>query len=227
MASEHKIDHIKKGGVVYPFVDQTARDNIQSLAQRVANYNTAQTAAVAAEETRAKAKEQALEDGKVTKVAGKGLSTNDFTDTYKDKLDNPAAMTGATAATGGKQGDVPAPLKAEVGKFLRGDGTWATPQDTTYEKVTHSADGLMSKEDKIKLDAMDAEADDLSACDTEFSGNVITMTFGNGRTREVTFNNDGTITEVITKADTDTITLNTTFNNDGSITRTKTVTPLS
>lgn len=227
MASEYKIDHIKDEGIVYPFVDSTARANVQTLAQKLEKYKGDLGADISAEETRAKAAELALQNSKVNTAAGMGLSHNDFTDAYKGKLDNPAAMTGATALTDGTQGDVPAPEAGDEGLFLRGDGEWAKPQDTTYEKVTHLEDGLMSKEDKIKLDAMDADTDELSACNTTFVGNVITETFGNGRTRETTFNNDGSITQVITKADTDTITLNTVFNNDGSITRTKTVTPIS
>ena len=229
MASKQTIDHYgyKKDGVEYEFVDHTARLGVQNAIERMNKLNETQTNGLSAEVDRAKEAEQALEDSKVSVVQGKGLSTNDFTDEYKGMLDNPAVMEGATAMTDGKQGDVPKPLKADKDKFLRGDGTYATPHDTTYEKVTHSSDGLMAKEDKIKLDAMDAETDELSACETTFVGNVITETFGNGRTRETTFNADGTITQVITKADTDTITLVTTFNADGSISRSKTVTPIN
>lgn len=90
--------------------------------------------------------------GKVDKVEGKGLSTNDFTDNDKNKLDgiasgaqvnviesitaggtalpisektvNISVMTGATAQASGTIGLVPQPLSADVDKFLRGDGTW-------------------------------------------------------------------------------------------------------
>ena len=34
---------------------------------------------------------------------------------------------------------------ADTGKFLKGDGTWATPQDTTYNVFTSSTDGLAPK----------------------------------------------------------------------------------
>ena len=41
-------------------------------------------------------------------------------------------MTAATSSTAGSVGLVPAPASGEQGKFLRGDGTWAKPTDTTY-----------------------------------------------------------------------------------------------
>lgn len=37
------------------------------------------------------------------------------------------AMTGATPATAGKEGQVPAPAAGDNEKFLRGDGKWANP----------------------------------------------------------------------------------------------------
>lgn len=42
-----------------------------------------------------------LIDGKVDKVSGKGLSTNDFTDTYKSKLD--AIIEAETSGSGGTE----------------------------------------------------------------------------------------------------------------------------
>lgn len=63
-------------------------------------------------------------------------------------------MSGATSSTAGKSGLVPAPAAGAQGKYLKGDGTWNTPHDTTYNKATTKADGLMSKEDKAKLDGL-------------------------------------------------------------------------
>lgn len=37
-------------------------------------------------------------------------------------------------------------------KYLKGDGTWDTPENTTYSNATQSAAGLMSAADKKKLD---------------------------------------------------------------------------
>lgn len=47
----------------------------------------------------------------------------------------PSVMTGATASAAGKQGLVPAPAAGNQNKFLKGDGTWATPTDSHY--TTH------------------------------------------------------------------------------------------
>lgn len=63
-------------------------------------------------------------------------------------------MSGATSSATGKSGLVPAPAAGAQDKYLKGDGTWGTPHDTTYNKATTEADGLMSKEDKAKLDGL-------------------------------------------------------------------------
>ena len=139
-------------------------------------------------------------DGKVDKVTGKGLSTNDYTTGEKQKLaglsnythptssgnkhipaggsagqflkwsadgtavwanDNNTTyttMTGATANADGKEGLAPKPAKGQQGLYLRGDGTWATPTNTTYGNATTSAAGLMSSGDKTKLDGIETGA---------------------------------------------------------------------
>lgn len=69
-----------------------------------------------------------------------------FTDT------KPVAMKGATASAAGAAGYVPAPGTGKQNQFLRGDGTWAKPEDTTYADASQSVHGLMSAADKKKLD---------------------------------------------------------------------------
>jgi hypothetical protein len=46
------------------------------------------------------------------------------------------AFTGATDDAAGKKGLVPAPAIADKDKFLKGDGTFGTPTDTTYSAFT-------------------------------------------------------------------------------------------
>lgn len=67
-------------------------------------------------------------------------------------------MTGATASAAGAAGLVPAPAKGKQTSFLRGDGTWVVPTNTTYSAATTSANGLMSAADKTKLDGISEEA---------------------------------------------------------------------
>lgn len=46
------------------------------------------------------------------------------------------SMTGATSSSSGKAGFVPAPTAANRTAFLRGDGTWATPEGKNYTAGT-------------------------------------------------------------------------------------------
>ena len=56
-------------------------------------------------------------------------------------------MSAATADAAGKSGLVPAPAAGKQSQYLRGDGTWATPTNTTYSAATTSAAGLMGSAD--------------------------------------------------------------------------------
>lgn len=142
--------------------------------------------------------------GKVDKVSGKQLSTNDYTTAEKDKLAGlsnyshpttsgnkhiPAGgaagkilgwasdgtaqwvddknttygvFKGATTSADGGNGLVPAPKTANAGQYLKGDGTWGTPTNTTYGDATQSAHGLMTAADKTKLDGIAAGANKYS-----------------------------------------------------------------
>lgn len=52
-------------------------------------------------------------------------------------------MTGATASTAGQAGLVPAPDAGKQGQYLRGDGQWLTPPNTTYSQATADKLGLV------------------------------------------------------------------------------------
>ena len=65
-----------------------------------------------------------------------------------------ADMKGATSSAAGTHGLVPAPAAGKQSQYLRGDGTWDTPTNTTYSDATQSTHGLMSVDDKKKLDGI-------------------------------------------------------------------------
>ena len=64
----------------------------------------------------------------------------------------------ATASAAGKAGLVPAPAAGKQASYLRGDGTWSVPTNTTYSNATESKAGLMSAADKAKLNDIAAGA---------------------------------------------------------------------
>ena len=64
----------------------------------------------------------------------------------------------ATASAAGGTGLVPAPAAGTQAKYLRADGTWQTPPNTSYSVATQTANGLMAATDKKKLDGVAAGA---------------------------------------------------------------------
>lgn len=115
--------------------------------------------------------------GKVDKVAGKGLSTNDYTTAEKTKLAgiaegaNKYVHPSYTAKTSGLYKvtvDATGHVSA-VAAVTKGDITalGIPGQDTTYPEATTAKAGLMSAADKSKLDGMtiatDAEVSEMLA----------------------------------------------------------------
>jgi hypothetical protein len=63
-------------------------------------------------------------------------------------------MGAASASAAGKAGLVPAPAAGAQAKYLRGDGTWQTPPNTTYAVANESTDGLMAAADKKTMNRL-------------------------------------------------------------------------
>jgi hypothetical protein len=80
--------------------------------------------------------------------SGKSFTITAKDTTYED-------MVGASVTDGGKSGLVPAPTSGDINLYLRGDGKWAKPTDTTYNNATQETSGLMSASDKTKLDGIE------------------------------------------------------------------------
>lgn len=107
--------------------------------------------------------------GYVEKEDGKGLSDENFTAAYKDKLDgiaagankyvhptHTAAASGLYKTTVDAEGHVTATTpvtKSDITKL------GIPAQDTTYPMASATEDGRMSKEDKSKLDCMSIATD--------------------------------------------------------------------
>lgn len=66
---------------------------------------------------------------------------------YKDTNTTYANMKAATASAAGAAGLVPAPAAGEQTSFLRGDGTWVVPTNTTYGLASTTANGLLRQLD--------------------------------------------------------------------------------
>lgn len=87
-------------------------------------------------------------NNKVDKVTGKGLSTNDYTDVAKTKVDNIPAnpkYTDTVTTINGKTGAI---TKADIVAL----GIPGQDTNTTYGLASQSSNGLMSAADKKRLD---------------------------------------------------------------------------
>lgn len=212
------IDKINYAGETYKFVDSETSEKLVVLSGTVDRLFSQATSSLQEEVARAEAAESAISQGKVDKITGKGLSTNDFTDEHKQYLDTLPEMVGATATTGGSKGLVPAPQAGDNVLYLDGTGHWSIPRDSKYDKATPTEDGLMAKEDKAKLDGIKNIDYELNNCTTQINGDQIIQTYASGKSKIITFNADGSISEKITEEDGTEYNATTTFNGE-TITR--------
>ena len=88
-----------------------------------------------------------------------------------------SAMKGASSTADGTSGLVTKPVTGDQSKFLRGDGKWAVPTNTTYSNATTDKAGLMSNTDKAKLDGIASGAK---------TGTVTSITAGVGLSGSIT-----------------------------------------
>ena len=117
---------------------------------------------------------------------------------YSDLTGTPGVMTGASAGDAGTSGLVPAPAAGDQGKFLQGDGTWATPTAATawgnitgtLSDQTDLQSALNAKQDTLTAGTnITITSNTISATDTTYTGSDgITLTgtnFTNSGVRSV------------------------------------------
>lgn len=114
-------------------------------------------------------------DGNSTYVEAASLATVATTGDYGDLLNRPTIpsysdFTGATSSTAGTHGLVPAPAAGDEGKFLQGDGTWAT---VTSGQTYTAGNGIdIDANNEISVDTT------VVATQTDLSGKQDTLTAG-------------------------------------------------
>lgn len=107
------------------------------------------------------------------------------------------------SGSGAKSGLVPAPsTTAGTTKYLREDGTWTVPPNTTYSAATSSNAGLMSSSDKSKLDGIYSGATPVTIRTGGLpkfgdANDTVSLAYLSGRTKAmVMVYKDGTISNV-------------------------------
>ena len=105
----------------------------------------------------------------------------DFIDSITQNANGEITATKKTVRTISRStsGLCPAPPSGSgTTKFLREDGSWSVPPDTTYGNATTSAAGLMSSSDKTKLNGIAAGAQPGTVTGVKVNGTTKTPTSG-------------------------------------------------
>lgn len=89
-----------------------------------------------------------------TNNQGHVITTTKVTKTDITALGIPAQDTTYPVFSGSNSGLVPFVTPEDSDKYLKSDGTWDNPPNTTYNVATQSSNGLMSSTDKKKLDGV-------------------------------------------------------------------------
>lgn len=99
-------------------------------------------------------------------------TTNDIDTTY-------TKMKGATSSTAGTEGLVPAPEAGSQNSFLRGDGKWAVPPNSTYESLKNpyaitikSNDTILTEYDGSSAKTVDITPSKIGAAEEEHGTHV-------------------------------------------------------
>lgn len=128
------------GTFTIPYVTKDSKGRVTGGGTRTMTMPAAQTSVSGNAGTATK-----LANARNITLTGDATATAVSFDGSKDVtiITSIATMAGATASVTGKKGLVPAPTTSDTAKYLKGDGTWAVPENTTYTAATDSVLGLV------------------------------------------------------------------------------------
>lgn len=142
--ADNYLSKVKLGSTTYLLKDNEARANIETLATALASSLSFKGTISSATEITSLTNYKVGWTYKASSdfsISGLGKIENgdmliciaDYSTAYKDSdwavvQNNVDVMVGATAIAAGARGLVPEPAAADNEKYLRGDGTWSSPQ---------------------------------------------------------------------------------------------------